>query len=89
MFKVKKIKERNSMAFLFQAIFIIGGVFALIGSHIFFKNKPAMEDTVDEIVEQVVKSQTSLDLSVANNTLDNLVDAVEMDVDADPEEENK
>lgn len=68
-----------------QIIFIIGGALALIGSHVFFKKRPVIENTIDNVIEKVVESTTSIDLSSANKTLDNLVDAVEKNIDAKSE----
>lgn len=70
-----------------QIIFIIGGALALIGSHVFFKKRPVIENTIDHVIEKVVESTTSIDLSSANKTLDDLVDAVEIKID--DQNENK
>lgn len=72
-----------------QIIFIIGGALALIGSHVFFKKRPVIENTIDNVIEKVVESTTSIDLSSANKTLDNLVDAVEKNMNIDEVSEKK
>lgn len=62
---------------IIQVVMVVGGVFLLLGSHLFFKNNPQEEAMVDEVVEQVVKTTTSFDLDEADKVMDALVDIVE------------
>lgn len=65
------------MVSIIQGIMVIGGLILLIGSHVFFKGKPEMEQVVDKIVEQVVQSTTSVNLDLAGQAMDNVVDVIE------------
>lgn len=75
------------MLLLLKAAFIIGGIFALISSHVLFKSKQQIENVVDKVIERVVEEETSFDLSAMNQTMDSLVDAAEMQIV--PQEQNK
>lgn len=65
------------MVSIIQGILVIGGLILLIGSHVFFKDKPEMEHVVDKIVEEVVQTTTSVNLDVAGQAMDNVVDVIE------------
>jgi hypothetical protein len=66
------------MVSIIQGIMLIGGFILLLGSHIFFKSKPAVEQAIDKIVEEVVQTSTSVNLDPLVQTADSVIDEVEV-----------